>query len=89
MLVSIEVSMYPLSASYAEHIDRFILLFKNHSDIDVKVNGMSTQLFGPIQLIWPLLQEGIQQTHSHLQASFVIKVISGIHQPHQIPDYLK
>jgi uncharacterized protein YqgV (UPF0045/DUF77 family) len=89
MLVSVEVSMYPLSASYSEHIDKFILLFRNHKDIEVKVNGMSTQLFGSIHVIWPLLQEGIQQTHSHLQASFIIKVISGIHQPDQIPDYLK
>jgi uncharacterized protein YqgV (UPF0045/DUF77 family) len=89
MIISAEISLYPLSENYTEHIDSFILLFKNEPAIKVQVNGMSTQLFGELSIIWPLLQKGIEQTHSKLQASFVIKVIEGIHLSENVPDYLK
>ncbi|MFN4122054.1 MAG: hypothetical protein ACK4GL_01980 [Flavobacteriales bacterium] len=89
MKVSIEISLYPLTENYTAYIDAFILLFNRESSIHVIVNGMSTQLFGNLDVIWPLLQKGIEQIHSQVQASFVIKVISGIHQPEGVPDYLK
>lgn len=89
MNVSIEISLYPLTENYASYIDSFISAFQSEASITVQVNGMSTQLFGNLDVIWPLLQKGIEQIHSQVQASFVIKVISGMHQPKDIPDYLK
>jgi uncharacterized protein YqgV (UPF0045/DUF77 family) len=89
MNISAEISLYPLSEQYSEHIDKFILLFKNEPAIKVHVNGMSTQLFGHLDIIWPLIQKGIAQTHAELQASFVIKVIEGIHISENVPEYLK
>jgi hypothetical protein len=86
--VSIEISLYPLSPNYTELIDEFILSFKALPNVSVNVNGISTQIFGEMLVIWPHLQIQIEKTHQQVQASFVIKVIKGTHPPDGIPNYL-
>jgi len=86
--VSVEISLYPLVPNYTELIDSFILSFQSIPEVKVVVNGMSTQIFGDLGVIWPHLQHQIELIHQQVQASFVIKVIKGNHPPDAVPTYL-
>lgn len=47
MQASVEISMYPLRRDYGTPILQFIDRLKRHSELQVHVNAMSTQVFGP------------------------------------------
>ncbi len=56
MQVSLEISMYPLQADYIPPIQSFIDKLNTHSNIKVKTNSMSTQIFGAYDHIMEALK---------------------------------
>lgn len=51
MICSLEISMYPLKDQYKPSIVKFVQNLRTYDDINVKTNGMSTQIFGEYQKI--------------------------------------
>jgi len=68
--------MYPLSDGYLQAIQNFIDRLKAHSGFEVRVNGMSTQLFGDYDAVWSILPGEIKQSYQETASiSFVVKVL--------------
>ena len=62
MKCSLEISMYPLSASYEEPIIKFIKKLRSHPFVKVETNGMSTQVFGDYDHIMRAINQEMKAT---------------------------
>lgn len=75
MKASVEISMYPLQEHYGTPILEFIQGIKQHADLDVRTNTMSTQIFGEYDRIMTALQEEIKVTfQKHGKTVMVLKI---------------
>ena len=78
MLVSVDISLYPLKESFIPPVDNFIASLKKYKDIEVRVNDMSTQIFGEYDIVMDILKKEINNTF--LSEEYVIlniKVVNG------------
>ena len=89
MEVTVEVSMYPLTEDYEVPIIEFIEAFKEHGDIEVVVNGLSTQLFGEYRVVMDLVEKQMKAVFDDRKAVFVLKVAGGRKHANDLPDRLK
>ena len=62
MKCSLEISMYPLNASYEESIIKFIKKLRSYPFIKVETNGMSTQVFGDYDHIMRAINQEMKAT---------------------------
>lgn len=77
-IVSLEISMYPLHKGYEEAVLNFIAQLERLEGVVIKTNGMSTQVFGPLDTLMPAVQEGMQASWSAgNQSVFVMKFLLG------------
>lgn len=82
MQASVEISMYPLTAEYEAAVIAFIKSLKLKNNVKVVSNPLSTQVFGNLDDILPLLRECME--HSWLtsgKSAFVVKFLPGDHSP--------
>lgn len=49
MIVTIEVSMYPLSRDYIPVIDKFLSEIRNYKDLSISTNPSSTRIQGEFE----------------------------------------
>ncbi len=78
MIVSVDISLYPLKESFIPPIDNFIASLKKYKDIEVRVNNMSTQIFGEYDIVMDILKKEINNTfHSEENVVLNIKVVNG------------
>jgi len=78
MILTAEISMYPLHEDYEPIILDFIADLRTNADIDVVTNAMSTQVRGPYQHVWNVLQQATKKSFdTHGKAVFVVKFIGG------------
>jgi len=56
MKISVELSMYPLSEAYGTPILKFVEKLKSYEGLNVNTNTMSTQVFGPYELVMDVLK---------------------------------
>jgi uncharacterized protein YqgV (UPF0045/DUF77 family) len=78
MNLTAEISMYPLHQEYEPIILEFIANLRTNTDIDVVTNAMSTQVRGPYQRVWEILQQATRRSfEAHGKAVFVVKFIGG------------
>ncbi|MAX78870.1 MAG: hypothetical protein CL843_01680 [Crocinitomicaceae bacterium] len=78
MNVTIEVSMYPLQDGYLDVIQNFIDRVKANEKLEVIVNTLSTQIFGPYDEVMETVQREIKKSYEkESQAIFVMKVLRG------------
>ncbi|MGB0423585.1 MAG: YkoF family thiamine/hydroxymethylpyrimidine-binding protein [Flavobacteriales bacterium] len=83
MKCSIEISLYPLHPDYETIVLEFIE-FLDEKKLTYKVNGMSTQLFGDLNQLFPAVQTAIENTWSKYgQASLVLKAIKTDVSPYE------
>ncbi|MDG1159391.1 MAG: hypothetical protein P8N19_07865 [Flavobacteriales bacterium] len=76
--VSIEISLYPLHQAYEQAVLKFIAELEQAPDVKIVTNGMSTQVYGPIDTLMPLIQEGMKSTwNDGEQSVFVMKFLKG------------
>ncbi len=57
MLISIEISLYPLQDNHIEIIDEFIQSLSIYQDIKCEVGQMSTIISGDAEIIFRILKE--------------------------------
>ena len=62
MPVSVDISLYPLKENFIPPIDDFIASLKKYKTIEVRVNNMSTQIFGEYDIIMDILKKEISKT---------------------------
>ncbi len=75
MTVSVEVSVYPLTENYKPTVKAFIKLLSENENLQIKVNGISTQIFGQLNEVMPSLEKAIQSCFETQKASVVIKFL--------------
>ncbi|MFT4663523.1 MAG: hypothetical protein ACI8YQ_003178 [Polaribacter sp.] len=63
MTASLEISMYPLTPQYGTPILQFIERLKSYEALSVQSNTMSTQVFGPYDILLAAL-------HKEMKTSF-------------------
>ncbi len=79
METSVEISLYPLGREYVPEIKAFLNRLKGYTDLDVQVNGMSTQIFGAYRTIMNALTDEIERSFKENGKSvFVLKIVNGL-----------
>ena len=78
MEASIEISMYPLTSQYLSPIQDFIDRLNHHPSIKIRTNELSTQLFGPLDVLMDILKSEIATSYQgDDKAIFVLKILKG------------
>ena len=78
MDVSVEISLYPLADEFIPPILDFIRRLNQDTELSVVTNTMSTQVFGPYDVVMAALAREMQQTHRQTpKAAFAMKVLNG------------
>jgi uncharacterized protein YqgV (UPF0045/DUF77 family) len=79
MKITVEISLYPLHEAYEQSVLDFIAKLKEHPSIEVKTNGLSTQIFGDYELVMAkILPEEIKKIFESERAVVVMKLAKGI-----------
>jgi len=80
MQSTMEISMYPLDAQYKDHIRSFIKKVQSFPGVKVRVNGISTQIFGEFDELIAILQSPVkEELEKEMGVVFVMKLTSGRH----------
>ncbi len=78
MIITVEISCYPLTEDYLRVVDHFIRRMKTYENVKLKTSHSSTLVIGESTLVFAALQAEIEQTFSKDgKASFVMKVLGG------------
>jgi len=78
MKISVEISLYPLEKNYIPPIQAFIDRLNDYDDIKVIENTMSTQVYGPYDKVFEILNTECKRTHTNTpKAAFMIKLLHG------------
>lgn len=77
MIVTVELSLYPLDHEYEKHIIQFIQNLNKHPEITVLTNAMSTYLQGEFDQVMKILTAELSTIYDKIKvSSTVIKVIN-------------
>ncbi|HMQ08121.1 MAG TPA: YkoF family thiamine/hydroxymethylpyrimidine-binding protein [Saprospiraceae bacterium] len=76
MIVTIEISHYPLKDEYEQDVLDFIQYIKSQNKIQVYTNAMSTYMKGDIHDVLELVKKGLLNIYSNGNpSSTVLKII--------------
>ena len=76
MDIGVEISLYPLHQQYIPPIEDFIARLNRDGALRVVTNSMSTQIFGPFDVVMGRLVPELRTTFEHNdKAVFVMKVL--------------
>jgi uncharacterized protein YqgV (UPF0045/DUF77 family) len=76
MDIAVELSLYPLNAQYIPPIQDFIDRLNTHAQLKVVTNSLSTQVFGPYDIVFGVLAQELRTTfENNDKAVFVMKVL--------------
>jgi uncharacterized protein YqgV (UPF0045/DUF77 family) len=82
MKSAIEISMYPLSGEYLRMIQSFIDRLNTYSQLTVRTNSLSTQIWGELNFAMDALSREIERAATAApQLVFVMKVLPGLSPP--------
>ena len=76
MKTSVDISYYPLNEEFVPHIKNFIERIKKYSNISVRTNSLSTQVFGEYKDVMTALTIEIEKSFELPHSVFVIKIIN-------------
>jgi uncharacterized protein YqgV (UPF0045/DUF77 family) len=62
MIITVEISMYPLDSDYKPAIRAFIHQLRGHQDIETVTNQMSTQVRGEFDDVMPAMSDSIKKS---------------------------
>ncbi len=62
MIITVEISLYPLDADYKPAIRAFIHELRTHDGIETVTNQMSTQVRGEFDAVMPAVTECIRKS---------------------------
>ncbi len=78
MRITLDISMYPLQATYKPAILHFISHLEGNPKFTLRVNALSTQVQGEMSEVFAAVQAGIAEFFdANGRASFVLKVLPG------------
>jgi len=77
MIVTVEMSLYPLQEAYGEKIMHFLEKIQSVTGINMQTNSMSTLITGDYDTIMQMLQEEIRSVFHDQKAVFIIKISNG------------
>ena len=86
MKASIDISLYPLSEDYKSRIIDFIIRMKTNREIEVVVNGMSTQIFGDFEVLMDILKKELKSELEHHRTMAILKIGDGELKADKIPN---
>lgn len=76
MDIGVEISLYPLTAEFIPPIEDFIRRINREGGLRIVTNSMSTQVFGPYDLVMGRLVRELRGTfETSAKAVFVMKVL--------------
>ncbi|WP_291727789.1 thiamine-binding protein [Bernardetia sp.] len=75
MIVSVEISVYPLVEDYKPAVKSFIKIISQNSNLKILVNGISTHIFGELSEVMPSLEKAIESCFEAQKASVVVKFL--------------
>jgi len=76
MDIAVEMSLYPLNAQYIPPIKDFIDRLNADGRLKVVTNSLSTQVFGPYEVVFEVLTRELKVTFANNDKSvFVMKVL--------------
>ena len=76
MEISVDISLYPLKENYVEPILAFIKGLERNSEITVKKNQLSTQIYGEYHVVMVLLKTEIYGVFEEVpESAIVLKLI--------------
>jgi len=82
MDIAVELSLYPLNAQYIPPIKDFIDRLNADARLKVVTNSLSTQVFGPYDVVFDALTRELRVTfENNDKAVFVMKVLGPIAAP--------
>ncbi|MCP9236469.1 YkoF family thiamine/hydroxymethylpyrimidine-binding protein [Lewinella sp. JB7] len=77
MTVSVDISLYPLSADYETPIIAFIDRLQTHEKLDVGTNNLSTQVRGEYAEVMAAITAAMEPTLADpTKCSFVLKILN-------------
>lgn len=76
MLISVEISYYPLHDEFIPPIRKFIDQMNRYSELKIVTNGMSTQIFGEYSIVMNALNIEIEKAISLPHSVFVMKIVN-------------
>ncbi|MCB1677133.1 MAG: thiamine-binding protein [Halioglobus sp.] len=78
MKLTVEISLYPLQDDYIPVIEAFIAAAREHGDLDIVTNAMSTQICGDYDRVFALLRQELKVSYrEHGRQVLVCKLIPG------------
>ena len=81
MIISVDISYYPLQEEYLAPIKDFIQRLQSHVDLRVQCNRMSTQVFGEYAQVMQVLTQEIEKSFHIPHSVFVLKIINSDRTP--------
>jgi uncharacterized protein YqgV (UPF0045/DUF77 family) len=85
MRAAIEISLYPLSDPYRPAIRAFIDRLNTYTELRVRTNALSTQIWGELDRMMTILTEEMTRSAgAGPQLVFVMKVLPGLAPPTEI-----
>ena len=82
MIVSVEVSLYPLADEFVPTIEAFLERLRGRPELTVLTNTMSTRVFGEYDDVFGALHAEMRRVHESVpHAVFVTKIVGGDLRP--------
>lgn len=76
MKTSIDISFYPLNKDFRAPIKKFIAALKEDTNITVKSNSMSTQVYGDYDAVMSTVTKCMKEAFELPESIFVLKIIN-------------
>lgn len=77
MIISAEISLYPLTENYKSIILNFLDNIKKTDGLKIETNGMSTQIFGEFDLVMGAITDEMKQIFENNKAVLILKMGKG------------
>lgn len=86
MIVTAELSYYPLNEDYVQRVLGFIARLNTHRDLAVQTNAMSTLVTGDYGRVMEVLSEEMEEVLQEDEAVFVMKVSKALRRGSDLPN---
>jgi uncharacterized protein YqgV (UPF0045/DUF77 family) len=75
VIVTAELSYYPLNDDYVKHVLAFLERLRRHTGITVQTNAMSSHITGSYERVMEVLSEEMEEALSDADCVFTMKIV--------------
>ncbi len=83
MKISVDVSYYPFSDDAINKVEQFLNSLQKYSNLNFKINFMSTQITGEFDDVFNFLKNEIYSSFENYKSFFVIKITNAYENPEE------